>query len=726
MSLFVKRAQYARGGAVVVFAVVAAAGQGVLGANTSWVKVGQSGRLMYGMDGAGDRILDFSESGYMGGGVALPVYSNVVTPDRVVTVSPAAGGADSLTAIQAAINAVAAKPLNANGFRGVVQLSAGTFNISNSIKITSSGIILRGMGSGAGAGSTALAYTGTSQINMVQVDSSNSRSTNTTHSITDKVVPAGATSFHVDVPGAYKVGDRVLIHRPSTATWIHDLGMDAIPPRSDGSTVQWAPGSKNEDLERTITHIDSVNGTIQLDAGLPDSLTQNYGGGTISKYTWNRTNNVGIENLRGDGFASYVPGVTSATDENHAKTFVYVQDTQNAWVKNVVGTHLVYATVQAATGSKFVTVDGATSMVPVSQITGGRRYPFDIEGQFVLMENLNSDNGRHEFVNNSPSRGPNVFLNGVATNGHADSGPHQRWSVGTLYDNLTTNTSIDVQNRGNSGTGHGWAGANMVIWNSSAKNFYVQNPQTSENWIIGSTGTVHSTSQFTSGSFPSYADANNTGSKVTLNVNGTAYTSLYQAQLAQKAANPKEQLREYVVGDYDGFVNDGASDNVAVDAAWKGKVTAASALPQVGFDRTDATSSNVPFTFSYELGAKEQVTSAVLTLAVETLGGNSASEKLFIEDMANGIALSTLSSQHFGSSDIYQIEFLAGSATDALSFLQDGKLNLDVSANHAVDWANLQLEVAPLPTPEAGTAALVAAGLAAMMIRRRREVSRAE
>ena len=80
-----------------------------------------------------------------------------------------------------------------------------------------------------------------------------------------------------------------------------------------------------------------------------------------------------------------------------------------------------------------------------------------------------------------------MSLDGVATNAAADSGPHQRWSTGTLFDNITTNTSLNLQNRLNSGSGHGWAGANMVIWNSTAGQFYVQSPPTAQNWIIGST-----------------------------------------------------------------------------------------------------------------------------------------------------------------------------------------------------------------------------------------------
>ena len=60
---------------------------------------------------AGDRIMDFSHAGYMGGGVALPV----VAVRR--TLKPS-GGDDDSAAIQAVINEVAATAL-ANGFRGL-------------------------------------------------------------------------------------------------------------------------------------------------------------------------------------------------------------------------------------------------------------------------------------------------------------------------------------------------------------------------------------------------------------------------------------------------------------------------------------------------------------------------------------------------------------------------------------------------------------------------------
>lgn len=648
-------------------------------ADSIWVKPAQTGRILYLMDDTGDRIMDYSMVGYRGGLVPLPDYSTLGIP--TINVTPVAG--DNLSNIQNAINQAAGLSLQANGFRAVVQLAAGTYDISAGLAINSSGIILRGVGNGSDpATDTILAYTGTSQIDMIHVDngSNGGRSTNTTHNIVDKVVPVGATSFSVDSTSGYSIGDKIVVHRPSTANWIHDIEMDTL-------TNPWTEGSKNQDYERTITYIDQTRKWIFFDAGIPNSLDQQYGGGTVSKYTFNRTTNVGIENLRGDGQAV----LTTPDDENHANSFVVMQDTADSWARNITGQHLVYATMEAGTGSKNITLDGASSVDPISQITGGRRYPFNIEGQYVLMKNMTSDQGRHEFVNNSPSRGPNVFLDGTATNGHADSGPHQRWSTGTLWDNITTNTDINIQNRGNWGTGHGWAGANMVIWNSKASDFYVQNPETAQNWLIGSTGTVHSTSQNWPGSYPAYYDANNVGSQVTLN----GETSLYRAQLNQRTSHQNETQLEYWVGDFDNYANDGASDNVAVDSQWLSQVKAlAPSLNVVGFDNGSAGAVMVPFTFNFDVPGGVRVRYAKLTMAVKNIGALGAGDRLYIDSTSSSLALSQLGAlPHFGNSDIVTLEFAPDATSDSLSFMQDGKLNLMLNQGHDFDWADLQFTV---------------------------------
>src|SRR5580658_9284794 len=124
-----------------LFAAGAAGINAWAAATSEWVYSGPDGKLAYKTTPAGDRIMDFSTAGYMGGGVALP------TVPVKKTVQPS-GGADDTATIQAAINEVAAMPLE-DGFRGAVLLSPGTFICSNPIVIPASGIVLRGSGTNA-------------------------------------------------------------------------------------------------------------------------------------------------------------------------------------------------------------------------------------------------------------------------------------------------------------------------------------------------------------------------------------------------------------------------------------------------------------------------------------------------------------------------------------------------------------------------------------------------
>src|SRR5712671_597061 len=94
---------------------------------SKWVTTGVTGRLIYVPDAEGDRILDFSNVGYKGRGSEL-LPNDIAT---VRTVSPIAG--DDTANIQAAINAVSAMPLGANGYRGAVLLTAGDYDIATQL-----------------------------------------------------------------------------------------------------------------------------------------------------------------------------------------------------------------------------------------------------------------------------------------------------------------------------------------------------------------------------------------------------------------------------------------------------------------------------------------------------------------------------------------------------------------------------------------------------------------
>jgi hypothetical protein len=211
-----------------------------------------------------------------------------------------------------------------------------------------------------------------------------------------------------------------------------------------------------------------------------------YGGGFVYKFTEEgRLRQVGVENLR--LVSEYVKGQEDK-DEAHAWTGVGLEHAADSWVRNVTTVHFSHA-VSLSGMSKFVTVQDCAFLKPVSLITGGRRYPYNINGQYSLVQRCYSDHARHAEATGAKVCGPNVFLDCLAENTHADIGPHHRWAVGILWDNLKGG-DFNAQDRGNMGSGHGWAGAQQVFWNCETSAICVQQPPTAQNYAIGCTGKV--------------------------------------------------------------------------------------------------------------------------------------------------------------------------------------------------------------------------------------------
>ena len=694
-----------------------------LAAESQWVKTGSTGRLVYVPDAEGDRIMEFSDVGYRGRGTEL-IPDNVPT---VVTVSPIAG--DDTANIQAAINQVSALPLGSNGFRGAVLLEAGDYDIATKLTINASGVVLRGVG--RESNETVLHARGTGQRSLIEVAGSGSQSlTGSTRNMIDKVVPVGSRSFRVDSTSGFIVGDTVRVTRPTPSNWISALGMDMIPPRNDGGTVeQWTSSTLKLYFDRVITRIEGNR--IFVDAPLPQSFDQTYGGGTIRRYTWsNRINNVGIENLRGES------DFTSPTDENHGWEFVSIDDAQNVWVRNTLSKYFGDSAVVANPDAKWVTVDNAINESPVSVITGSRRYTFDLSGELGLVTNSVANEGRHDFVNNSTQPGgPNVFHNSVANTALDETGPHQRWATGTLFDNITIDgDQINARNRGNFGTGHGWAGANMVIWNSTADSYIVQNPPTAQNWLVGSSGTIIEDTTF--GPQPQgYYDQSGPGATP---VTAGGSTSLYDAQMndsrdirefhAQGSGNwtaasswnqflvpedvYKVSLRDYLIGDIDGFVFDGSSsvDNAFIDPAWQTAITNTSGLPITGFDDL-AGNKNVAFTIQHTLDAGEKVIHGYIALGLKQGGGglvNTDFIRLFDTSPAHKFNFSDLGwDTQIGPSNTFVGLIDLGSHLDQL---QSGSVNVQINDDTGADWAVYTITAAtPLNDP-ANTTVLIDGG----------------
>ena len=422
-------------------------------------------------------IPDFSYAGYMGGGVSLPTDISIEA-----MVYPEEG--DDTQRIQAAIDLVEALEPDQDGFRGVVLIKTGHYSLKNLLVIRESGVILRGEGQGLNG--TVLHSNPRVNHSVISILGYGGikKDLLSEQVIISDYVPVGSNSFDVEDASDFEVGEKIVVARTPNQVWIDELGMDQETLCGGASGCNgWTPEDYTIDHERIITAIAGNN--ISINIPIVDVMEEAYGGGTISKIeSSSRISQCGVENMRIQSFYD------NSVDESHAWTAVRLRDSENCWVKQVTGQYLAYSTVNIESAN-FTTIQDCAYIEPKSIVAGGRRYPFAVqEGLGNLFQRCYTKNGRHDFTTGSRVTGPNVFLDGLAESALSDIGPHHRWATGILFDNLRGGSSR-VWNRGDSGSGHGWAGAQTMFWNMASYNgeFRVDSPLGSMNWGIGCIGT---------------------------------------------------------------------------------------------------------------------------------------------------------------------------------------------------------------------------------------------
>ncbi|MEQ8706426.1 MAG: DNRLRE domain-containing protein [Phaeodactylibacter sp.] len=439
-----------------------------------WLNGGSLSYSPFAMEGqtnAVNIIPDYSHAGYMGGGVAIPAVP------VAITLSPS--GEDDTGMIQEAIDEVEAMAPDANGFRGAVLLQAGCYEIEGQLYIEQSGVVLRGEGQGYDGTGTILHANLQAQHDFITIQGTGSgfdRPSSSRQDITTPYVPLGAYSFEIADASGHAVGDTIVLRRTPNQFWIDDIGMDEIG---------WTPSSYAIFHERVIMEI--AGNTLTINLPIVDVIEEQYGGGEIYKASVpGRIKQCGVENLRIQSY--YAPN--DPTDEDHAWIGVLLQRVTDSWVKNVTGQFLGYGTVTIRGESNFNTIQDCASIDPRSQISGGKRYSFNIsDGLGNLFQRNYTHQGRHDFVTGSRVTGPNVFLDNYSTEVYSDIGPHHRWATGLLFDNVRGG-AIRVQNRGTSGSGHGWAGNTTMFWNllSYTSEIKVESPKGGKNWGMGCRG----------------------------------------------------------------------------------------------------------------------------------------------------------------------------------------------------------------------------------------------
>ncbi len=410
---------------------------------------------------------DFSFAGYMGGGVAIPTIA------VKKTLKPVAG--DDKKQIQSAIDQLSALPPDAQGYRGAILLTKGTYQISDTLVIAASGIVLRGVGQGTSG--TIVVATKKAQHDLIHFKGKGSgwsQIKGTQTKITSAMVPVGGRTLTLSDASSLKVGMTIAVRRTPNQAWIDLLGM---------GKYGWTPQQYAVNHERTIVAIEGK--VVTVDIPLVDAIESQYGGGEVFGVDFSgRIQRSGLEDVR------LVSEYASPTDEAHGWNAIKLSRVENCWVRRVTAQHFGYSAVTIEKESAFNTIEEVAQLDPKSQVTGGRRYSFNIsDGVGNLFQRCFARQGRHNFVTGSRVTGPNVWLDSLSVQNNSDEGPHHRWATGALFD-ACMSKFFHVQNRKTSGTGHGWAGAQTLFWNVLATSeLRCDAPKTAMNWSVGSIGT---------------------------------------------------------------------------------------------------------------------------------------------------------------------------------------------------------------------------------------------
>ena len=451
-----------------VFLIALFCGSYCLHAQSHWVSTGSNGKLVYAQTPKGDRIADFSFAGYEGGGVALPA----VAAKR--SVSPS--GADDSAAIQHAIDEVSALPL-VHGFRGAVELTPGTFHCAQTISITASGVVLRG----SGKQGTTIVMTGDPHLAIHVAGKLQQTNAGAETDITDAYVPSGTSTLHVADAANLHPGDTLLIRKPVTQAWRHFMGMDNLA--RNGKPEHWVEGS-NLDVRRRIA---AVSGhTITLEVPLMDSYdTQFFDGGhaTVRKVEVSgQVSHAGVENLR-----ILAPQRSIALGQPEFDG-LSMEDAVDSWVRLVTSEETTNS-IHINAGTERITVVRCDVIQHVTVTTPAKPFDFSSNGSQILFDRCTGSGDKtFYFATQARQQGPVVVLHCRFTgDGHIQ--PHQRWSTGLLVDGCEVpGGGIDLMNRGEMGSGHGWAIGWSVAWNNTAKSFEMNEPPAIANWSIGNRG----------------------------------------------------------------------------------------------------------------------------------------------------------------------------------------------------------------------------------------------
>lgn len=425
--------------------------------------------------------MDYSTCGYHASEAPIPDVRNAVYVE--------CADGDMHDVLQRAINYVSTLKPDKEGRRGAVLLGPGTFHVDSPLRVSASGVVLRG----SGRGKTTIVKRGVDRGALIYIEGGMLMTGGDTIAVSSGKTPAGATTLTLASAKGLQSGDRIRIIRPSTREWIESLNCYDFGGGLD--YTGWKPGDIDITWDRTVV---SISGnSITVDAPITTTLDAKYGGGyVVTGHNVKEITECGIENLT----LASSHNTWNPKDEDHCWDAVWMDNTRDCWVRRVDFRHFAGSAVNIQKNTSRITVEDCIAADPVSEVGGWRRGVFITRGQQTLIQRCVSRKGIHDFAAGFCAAGPNAFVQCEGEESLGFSGSIGSWAAGLLFDivNIDGN-DIAFKNLEQFQFGTGWNTANSMLWQCTGSTLWCYSPDAdNRNSANGCWGTLTGNAEWTS------------------------------------------------------------------------------------------------------------------------------------------------------------------------------------------------------------------------------------
>jgi hypothetical protein len=328
-----------------------------------------------------DERLDFSQAG------AKPVRLEPNLP--VLIAEKTAMERDAAASLQQYIDRIAAYPAAPSGFRGIVEIPPGNWPIAAPLRISRSGIVLRGPKNSPRP--ARLIKTGGGGAAVIYIAPDPARTSLGTSVREAKISREGArmNSSRLTVLDSswMKVGDRVVVTFPSTPEWLDTINNSERPDR------KWTAGRADRRYYRTIIGLEA--NAVSLDAPLYSSYRSAEVAATIASDLQERVQDVIVEDLVVELSDSGDPRpVASPT-----RVGIGIASGENVMLRRVTINRSLLAGIEVSKHSRRISLVDCTIGPPLKTDEIGRGYGIRLKNaQLVLCDRCKVEGARMAYV----------------------------------------------------------------------------------------------------------------------------------------------------------------------------------------------------------------------------------------------------------------------------------------------------------------------------------------